>query len=107
MSKFTKLERNISWAWICTCRGTKFQSSKFSTFSCSLGYNACNCSFHLSKLLDVPFSMGAHAYDLFRKGGDWLLNEKFLHASMIRTSSNSSSRRLFEIGLDDKKDKSY
>ena len=25
----------------------------------------------LSKLLNIPFSTGAHAYDLFRKGGDW------------------------------------
>ena len=27
-------------------------------------------AFSLSKLLNKPFSMEAHAYDLFRKGGD-------------------------------------
>ena len=57
-------------------------------------------AFALSKLLDVPFSMGAHAYDLFRAGGDWLLSEKFTKASMIRTSSNSSANRLIEMGLE-------
>ena len=30
-------------------------------------------AFALSKLTDVPFSMGAHAYDVFREGGDWIL----------------------------------
>jgi glycosyltransferase involved in cell wall biosynthesis len=43
--------------------------------------------------------MGAHAYDLFRQGGDWLLREKFGHASLIRTSSNSSANRLYDLGL--------
>ena len=33
-------------------------------------------AFALSKLLNIPFSMGAHAYDVFRKGGDWILREK-------------------------------
>jgi glycosyltransferase involved in cell wall biosynthesis len=56
-------------------------------------------AFTVSKLIDVPFSMGAHAYDLFRQGGDWLLREKFGHASLIRTSSNSSANRLYDLGL--------
>ena len=60
-------------------------------------------AYALSKLLNVPFSMGAHAYDLFRKGGDWLLIQKIHDASMIRTSSNSSANRLLDIGLDREK----
>jgi len=59
--------------------------------------------FTLSKLLNLPFSMGAHAYDLFRKGGDWLLQEKFKYASMIRTSSQSSAKRLYELVPDQKR----
>ncbi|HAD21171.1 MAG TPA: hypothetical protein DCF87_03540 [Opitutae bacterium] len=60
-------------------------------------------AFTLSKLLNLPFSMGAHAYDLFRKGGDWLLQEKFKYASMIRTSSQSSAKRLYELVPDQKR----
>ena len=60
-------------------------------------------AYSVSKLIGVPFSMGAHAYDLFRKGGDWLLDEKFEQASMVRTSSNSSGQRLFAHGLNDRK----
>jgi glycosyltransferase involved in cell wall biosynthesis len=57
-------------------------------------------AYAISNLIDIPFSMGAHAYDLFRQGGDWLLDEKFEHASFIRTSSKSSANRLYALGLD-------
>ena len=30
----------------------------------------------LSKLTGTPFSMGAHAFDIYANGGDWLLHEK-------------------------------
>ena len=63
-----------------------------------LGYDA-PATFALSRLTGAPFSMGAHAYDLFRRGGDWLLIEKFKYAAFIRTSSKSSFRRLHAMGL--------
>ena len=56
-------------------------------------------AFALSKLTDVPFSMGAHAYDVFREGGDWILGLKFDSASFIRTSSLSTAKRIEELGL--------
>ena len=71
-----------------------FKVQNFQLFHAVWATMPATAAFALSKLLDVPFSMGAHAYDLFRKGGDWLLNEKFIHASMIRTSSNSSATGL-------------
>ena len=56
-------------------------------------------AFALSKLTDVPFSMGAHAYDVFRKGGDWILGLKFESASFIRTSSLSTAQRIKDLGV--------
>lgn len=53
----------------------------------------------LSRLIDVPFSMGAHAYDVFRKGGDWLLALKFRHALFVRTSSESTMKRIEALGV--------
>jgi len=52
------------------------------------------------RLTGIPFSMGAHAYDLFRKGGDWLLEEKLRFARFVRTSSQSSANRLLARGVD-------
>ena len=55
--------------------------------------------FALSKLTNTPFSMGAHAYDVFRMGGDWLLRMKFQDALFIRTSSKSTAIRIEKIGV--------
>ena len=55
--------------------------------------------FALSKLTNTPFSMGAHAYDVFRMGGDWLLEMKFQNALFIRTSSNSTAARIKKMGV--------
>lgn len=57
----------------------------------------------VSKLADIPFSMGAHAYDVFRHGGDWLLTLKFKEASFVRTSSKSSADRIRAMGVPEKK----
>lgn len=56
-------------------------------------------AFALSELTDVPFSMGAHAYDVFRSGGDWLLNTKLSSALFVRTSSSSTAKRIQKLGI--------
>ncbi len=57
----------------------------------------------ITRLTGIPFSMGAHAYDLFRKGGDWLLDEKLMSAQFVRTSSQSSANRLRARGVDERR----
>lgn len=51
-----------------------------------------------SRLLDRPFSMEGHAYDLFQWGGDWLLEPKLREAAWIRTSTFAGFERLLELG---------
>ena len=53
----------------------------------------------LKKLVGIDFSMGAHAYDVFRRQGDWLLECKLGEAAFVRTTSESSQQRLLELGL--------
>ena len=53
----------------------------------------------LSKLTNIPYSMGAHAYDVFRTGGDWLLQLKFKNALFVRTSSSSTAGRIEQLGV--------
>ncbi|MDV7397406.1 hypothetical protein RZS08_38750, partial [Arthrospira platensis SPKY1] len=56
----------------------------------------------LKDLTGIPFSMAAHAYDIFRKGGDCLLNEKVACASFVHTSSQSAAKALQTIAGPDK-----
>ncbi|MFP6887526.1 MAG: glycosyltransferase [Opitutales bacterium] len=53
----------------------------------------------LKKLVGLEYSMGAHAYDVFRRRGDWLLSRKLCEASFVRTTSGSTEGRLRELGL--------
>jgi colanic acid/amylovoran biosynthesis glycosyltransferase len=59
-------------------------------------------SFTISKLVGIEFSMGAHAYDVFRHGGDWLLHKKLTAARFVRTSSESTANRLHQLGVESK-----
>ena len=56
-------------------------------------------AFTISKLEAIEFSMGAHAYDVFRDGGDWLLGIKLAEAKFVRTSSASTEHRLSLLGV--------
>ncbi len=44
----------------------------------------------LSRLLGVPFSFGAHAYDLYRHGGDPLLPLKLRRARFVHTTTQTN-----------------
>jgi len=57
----------------------------------------------LSGLTGVPFSMGAHAFDVFEDGGDWHLKEKLDEARMVHSSSASTQRQLLRLGADKEK----
>ena len=57
----------------------------------------------LSQLTGIPFSIGAHAYDLFENGGDWFLREKIEKAVLVQTSTDAARRRLLSVGCDDGK----
>jgi colanic acid/amylovoran biosynthesis glycosyltransferase len=52
----------------------------------------------LWRLTGVPYSMAAHAYDLYENGGDWLLREKIALARFVRTSTGMAAATLRERG---------
>lgn len=54
----------------------------------------------LKELSGVRFSMGAHAYDVFRDGGDWLLPAKLASARLIHTSTEATRQELLARGAD-------
>ena len=53
----------------------------------------------LWRILGLPFSTGAHAYDLYEHGGDWWLLEKLRLARFIHTSTDAGKRLLVDRGL--------
>ncbi len=54
----------------------------------------------MNRLLGKPFSMEAHAYDIFVRGGDWLIRPKIAAAAFIRTSTEAGRQRLLQLGAD-------
>lgn len=52
----------------------------------------------LQKLIGIPFSMGAHAYDIFQKGGDCLLEAKIEASAFIHTSTKFAKTHLQDCG---------
>ena len=48
----------------------------------------------LSRLTGIPFTLGAHAYDVFEHGGDWLLPLKLRDAALVHTTTDAARTRL-------------
>ena len=57
----------------------------------------------LSKLTDIPFSMGAHAYDIHRDGGDCLLLPKTEAARFVHTSTDDARISLLKKDVPENK----
>lgn len=54
----------------------------------------------IGALRNRSFTLGAHAYDVFRDGGDWWLEEKIRQAAMVVTSTQTTATALRERGAD-------
>jgi len=53
----------------------------------------------LWRILGLPYSSGAHAYDIYEHGGDWWLLEKLRHARFIHASTDAAKRELVHRGV--------
>jgi colanic acid/amylovoran biosynthesis glycosyltransferase len=51
------------------------------------------------RALRLPYSSGAHAYDIYEHGGDWWLNEKLEDAAFVHTSTAMGKASLVERGV--------
>ncbi len=52
----------------------------------------------LQTLTGIPYSMGAHAYDVYENGGDWILKEKLREARFIHTTTEATRKTLLSYG---------
>jgi colanic acid/amylovoran biosynthesis glycosyltransferase len=81
----------------------KIQSSNYSRIHAVWATMPATTVLGCHLLTDIPFSIGAHAYDVFRDRGDWLLPLKLSRSSFVRTSSESTAQRLRKLGLENQK----
>lgn len=79
-------------------RAKSFQAENYSRLHAVWATMPATAALGIHKLVDLPFSMGAHAYDVFRHRGDWLLPLKLRYARTVRTSSQSTAHRLSLLG---------
>ena len=82
-------------------RANEFKKNGFERIHGVWATMPATAAYALHRLIDVPFSMGAHAYDVFRFNGDWLLSQKLRDSVMVRTSSESTGQRLKSLGVRD------
>ncbi len=52
----------------------------------------------LSRLTGVPYSLGAHAYDIFARGGDWIAKTKLRDARFVHNSTGSARTQALRLG---------
>lgn len=54
----------------------------------------------LNQLTGLPYSMGAHAYDVFSHGGDCLLPAKLTSARLVHTTTAATRKQLLKLGAE-------
>ncbi len=77
-----------------------FQANRPSMFHAVWATMPAAASRLLQALTGIPFSMGAHAYDVFENGGDWILEEKLRDAQWIHTSTEATRKALLWHGAE-------
>lgn len=74
-----------------------FRKSRFDLIHATWATMPATAALILFKLTDIPFSMGAHAYDIFKDSGDTFLKNKIKHSKFIHTSSENAKNHLLKF----------
>jgi colanic acid/amylovoran biosynthesis glycosyltransferase len=57
----------------------------------------------IRRMVYIPYTMGAHAYDVFENGGDWLLPLKLRDATLVHCSTQAAKNAVIRMGCDSQK----
>ena len=79
-------------------RTESFRREGFTLCQAVWGTMPATAALVICKLEGIKFSLGAHAYDVFRDGGDCLLGLKLREAAFVRTSSEATRKHLLRLG---------
>ncbi len=99
-SSFLNLGENLlGWCFALIHAG-HFRKSPPDIFHAPWATTPAAAAQMLTRLTGIPYSMGAHAYDLFENGGDGLLAEKIKEARFIHTTTQTARSRIIQKGAD-------
>nr|WP_267908187.1 glycosyltransferase [Cerasicoccus arenae] len=75
-----------------------FKKEKPDVFHCVWATMPATAGWILNKLTGIPYTMGAHAYDVFKREGDWLLTPKLKSALIVHTTTDAARKHLIAKG---------
>lgn len=85
------------WAVIyALCKAGQFRRHKPDLFHAVRATGPATAAALLARLCGIPFSFGAHAYDIYRHGGDAFLESKLRAASFVHTTTAAAEKYLHE-----------
>jgi colanic acid/amylovoran biosynthesis glycosyltransferase len=93
-------------ATYAVCTAEKFRRSDITHFHGAWATAPATAAAILSHLTGRPFSFGAHAYDVYRHGGDPFLVPKLLAASFVHTTTEQNIRT-FRTRLGSRADRAH
>jgi colanic acid/amylovoran biosynthesis glycosyltransferase len=109
MAFFSRYPYTLNWhenllgIGAAICLESHYRKQPVAEFHAVWGSLPAMTAWALSELLHIPFSMAAHAYDIFERGGDRWLKEKIQAASWVQTSTEYAYRHLLEKGASSEK----
>lgn len=103
MPSFTNLGEVLLGIGFALVYAHHFRREKPQMFHAVWATMPATAAFVLERLTDIPFSMGAHAYDIYRDRGDWLLEAKIKRATFIHTTTEAARQELILRGGDEEK----
>lgn len=94
---------NLLGLGVAICMESHYRKQQVSEFHAVWGSMPATTAWVLGELLNVRFSMAAHAYDIFEQGGDRWLKEKLQVAAWVQTSTSYARKHLLLAGADPEK----
>jgi glycosyltransferase involved in cell wall biosynthesis len=92
------------WGLVCALMLARpFLRKRYSGIHAVWGSMPATTAWLIHQFTGIPWSSGAHAYDIFEDGGDWILSEKFRTVAFIHVSTRQAAERLIQLGVSESK----
>lgn len=93
---WTNLAENLLGAAFAIRSARRFRDAQYHCSHATWATAPAMAAWVLQALIELPYTMEAHAYDVFRDGGDRFLVEKLRGAQAVRSSTEATSVALRE-----------